>query len=110
MPSNNTFTKYFGFIDSSREYVLWLKTDNKRLDTNSHILFGGVYISPDDSKYFNIDLHDEFVSEVTTFPSEFTYVCKTGDFNGRTNVKSDFINVDNDIDNDKKGTVCIYKK
>ena len=43
------------------------------------MLFGVVYIPP----VFNIDLYNEFVSEVITFTSDFTYVCMTGDFNGR---------------------------
>ena len=67
------------------------------LGIDSNVLLGVVYVPPEEYKYFNLDLYDEFVSEITTFTDQFTYICMTGDFNGRTNTKPDCIQVDTDI-------------
>ena len=62
--------------------------------TDEDVLFGAVYIPPDNSKYFRNDLHDLFYEELQKYATENKFIFLLGDFNGRTGAETDILNSD----------------
>ncbi|CAG2250620.1 unnamed protein product [Mytilus edulis] len=71
-------------IERRRELIPILK--------DAHVLFGAVYIPPENSKYANTDAFEEIEIELLTFADKFdSYVSLIGDFNAKTGTRDDFI-------------------
>ena len=57
------FAPYLKVINSVCEYVLWFKLSKSLFRFDEDVLFGAVYIPPDNSKYFRNDLHELFYED-----------------------------------------------
>ena len=62
--------------------------------TDEDVLFGAVYIPPDNSKYFSNDLHELFYEELHKYATENKFIFLLGDFNGRTGAETDILTED----------------
>ena len=68
------------------------------MSLNSNVLFGAVYIPPENSKYSSIEAFDELENELVTISSsDNSYVALIGDFNSKTGFLNDFIVPDESI-------------
>ena len=75
-------------LKSSNENVLWFIINNI---FDQPVLFGSVYIPPENSEYSSVDIFDVLESEIIKYTSETNCnVCLLGDFNAHTGTKSDF--------------------
>ena len=86
---------YVSFIESESDYILWFKFDKVLLKTDEDVVFGVVYLPPADSRFNTQDELDLFEVEITNMCILYKYVILTGDFNARTQMQDDFLDVDN---------------
>ena len=82
--------------------TLWCKISKNILNSNSDLFLCGIYIPPENSKYFENSIFDELEKEINTYSSKGD-IMLTGDFNARTSTHEDFISNDgnkhlNDLD------------
>ncbi|VDI07398.1 Hypothetical predicted protein, partial [Mytilus galloprovincialis] len=79
-------------LHSSCENVLWFAVNDVLY---KNVLFGSVYIPPENSNYSKIDIFDVIEADLIRHTAEKDYnVCLLGDFNARTGIKSDFTLLD----------------
>jgi hypothetical protein len=84
-------------LKSSSEIALWFVVKNIVFDP---ILFGAIYIPPESSKYSDIDFFDVIQEDILKYNAGKDYkICLLGDFNARTGVKDDVINVNDYVCN-----------
>ena len=84
-------------LKSSSEIALWFIVKNIVFYP---ILFGAIYIPPESSKYSDIDFFDVIQEDILKYNAGKDYkICLLGDFNARTGVKDDFINVNDYVCN-----------
>ena len=57
-------------------------------------MFGIVYIPPEYTKYTSDEAFNEIEQEYLSFQNTTKYVCLLGDFNARTGVENDFVEID----------------
>ncbi|CAG2199419.1 unnamed protein product [Mytilus edulis] len=88
----NILKQFISFIESESQYVQWFKFQKCLLNCEKDVLFGAVYIPPENSKYANTDAFEEIEIELLTFADKFdSYVSLIGDFNAKTGTRDDFI-------------------
>ena len=88
----NILKEFISFIESESQYVQWFKFQKCLLNCEKDVLFGAVYIPPENSKYANTDAFEEIEIELLTFADKFdSYVSLIGDFNAKTGTRDDFI-------------------
>ena len=83
------------FLNCSDENCIWFKVENTLLDCNC--VFGAVYIPPEGSPYSSIDIFDKIEQDVINFHSDNLKVGLFGDFNARSGLLDDFVEVDHHI-------------
>ena len=98
---NDKITKYVSVIeDVNSDYVLWIKLLKDLLGYD--IIIGAVYIPHEGSIYFDNEEFDSICSDIIMLKSKFdTPLCLTGDFNARTGKLSDYVTLEegvNDFD------------
>lgn len=81
----------FSEISSESEYVQWFKISQSLLKTEEDIIFGTVYVPPENTKYFSVDIYDMFCLEVEQFVINNKYVILVADFNARTSTSLMFL-------------------
>lgn len=83
-------------LQSSITDVLWVLL---KLDTNMTILIGNIYVPPMGSRFFNHNVFESIELEIISFQIDYgiDYVCLNGDFNARTNLEKDFVNLNHNI-------------
>ena len=87
-------SKYFSCTNTESDYVLWFSLDKNFTGTSDDIIFGAVYIPPENSRFL---INDELMTlemEITDMSSKHQYVCMMGDFNGRTSISNDYLSAD----------------
>ena len=89
---------YIHEIDTNSKYVKWFKLDKHAFEVGGDILFGIVYIPPENSSYCIGEPYSELEQEYLRLSDPYDYVCLLGDFNARTSNCSDFIQIDGDDD------------
>ena len=90
--------KQLKFHISDCQFVLWFKISKSALSLISDVLFGCVYIPPENSKYSNVDAFIELENElVSLLKNERSIVALIGDFNSKTGVLPDFTFPDESI-------------
>lgn len=57
---------YIEIYETNNDYIFWLKLSNKYTYLAEDIIFGGVYIPPIHSRFYNEDEYELFVNEITT--------------------------------------------
>ncbi|MCG7878877.1 MAG: hypothetical protein N0C90_21475, partial [Candidatus Thiodiazotropha endolucinida] len=84
-------SKYFSFISTESDYILWFSLNKSFANTNEDIIFGAVYVPPENSRFL---INDELMileMEITQMCSKYNHVVLTGDFNGRTSNACDYL-------------------
>jgi hypothetical protein len=94
------FSQNFKQLKGDSNYVLWFACDLAL--TGDPIVFGAVYIPPQDSPYYrseHIDLIEQDLVNLTS--DNDARVCLLGDFNARTGLMNDFVLIDDFV------TACV---
>ena len=94
----NYLADYVKVIDTESRFVLWFKLDKKVLDTDKDLLFGIVYIPPENSIYNTGDPYSELENEFLSLREKNKCICLIGDFNARTACDPDYIDVTEEKD------------
>ena len=81
-------------VSTESKFVQWFKVSSKFTKLEQDILFGSVYIPPENTKYSSTDAFREIEEEFLNFSISNKYICLTGDFNSRTSSDLDFITTD----------------
>ena len=100
-------SNFVNIVESESKYILWFKLNKSLFHLPQDVLFGIVYVPPENSKYCIGDPFNEIENELLDFSTNFENVCIIGDWNARTceehdyiitnfDTFSDFLNVDND--------------
>ena len=87
-------SKHFTNIPSESDYVLWFSINKSLTNTEEDLIFGIVYIPPENSRFL---INDELMTlemEITETCSKYKYVVLTGDFNARTSNLPDYMSPD----------------
>ena len=75
---------YVQFIETDSKLVLWFSLSND-ITQIGDILYGAVYVPPENSKY-KVDLpYEEIQNELDSLTSKYTHQCFIGDWNSRIN-------------------------
>ena len=61
--------------------------------TDQPVFFGVVYIPPEYTKYSSEDAFSELQQDYLSFSNKSTYICLLGDFNARTAIDTDFVDL-----------------
>ena len=75
-------------------YFQWLKFDNHFLHIPEDLIFGAIYIPPENSRFFNNDDLNEFEQEISHYSCNNNFVMLAGDTNSRTGSMKDFVSTD----------------
>ena len=94
---NKHIARYFEYIDSDGEYVLWFKLSKVLLNTDEDIYIGAVYLPPINSNYCQDRILNMFNDELETFSRSHKYVTLLGDFNARTGSLTDITIPDDEM-------------
>ena len=89
---------YIHEIDSNSRYVKWFKLDKNAFNEGGDILFGIVYIPPENSSYCVGDPYGELEQEYVRLSASYDFVCLLGDFNARTSASDDYIEISKNDD------------
>ena len=74
-------------IKKDSQFVLWFQLSKIVLKLDSDLVFGCVYIPPENSKYSSSDAFDETENELISIINvDKRYVALTGDFNSKTGI------------------------
>jgi exonuclease III len=92
----NNRTKAKGItIMRENEYSIWLKMSREFFTMESDIFIGGIYITPENSTFYNKMSHtnpfQELENDISSFSTDGNIIL-LGDFNSRTGVIKDFLN------------------
>ena len=88
-------SKYLKVVETQSDYALWIEIDKCLMKTDENVILGGVYISPENSNFFNEDEFLVLETEITSFRSNYKYVFLSSDFNARTSQLRDYTEADN---------------
>ena len=94
--------EYIDIITSDCKFVFWFKLSKKVVNLNSDILFGIVYIPPENTRYSSADCFTDIEQELMNFSKTSEHVCLLGDFNSRTGKLKDYVYLDNFLANHNK--------
>ncbi|CAG2200728.1 unnamed protein product [Mytilus edulis] len=86
---------FLTFINTDSEFVLWVKVDIPMQLTK--IMFGCIYVPPENSRYSSKDAFDEIETELITLKDQSTATALLGDFNARTGSLCDYIIPDDEL-------------
>lgn len=89
---------YISHVESSSDYITWLKIKKSFTSTDQDIMIGIIYVPPQNSKYYNEDDLVALEEETTSACSKYDYVYLTGDFNAQTANMRDFTCADRSLD------------
>ena len=86
------------FHDTESEFALWFQISKNMLSIESDILFGCIYIPPENSNYSTQEAFEEIENEMNILSKrEKCYVSLIGDFNSKTGSLADFVIPDESI-------------
>ena len=81
---------YINFLNSNSEFVLWFDIFIV-LPIPNKILFGCVYIPPENTRYSSDNAFHELEGEMIKFSRNTKHIFLLGDFNSRTSKILDFV-------------------
>ena len=82
--------KYVDVIETESHFILWLKLNKNCLNCTEDIIFGIVYVPPNQSKYFSEDEFDLLKSEITQMCKNYDCIYLCGDINAQTGKLPDY--------------------
>jgi hypothetical protein len=77
-------------LHTNSKYVFWFKVSSDLVNLDQDIIFGIVYIPPENTVYSSQDAFREIENEYNNFSINYKYISLIGDFNGRTADEDDF--------------------
>ncbi|CAG2190028.1 unnamed protein product [Mytilus edulis] len=90
--------KELNFYNTESQFVLWFQISKSILSLNSDVIFGCVYVPPENSKYSTIEAFEELENELNILTNtENCYVALVGDFNSKTGSLPDYIIPDESV-------------
>ncbi|XP_063418981.1 uncharacterized protein LOC134701789 [Mytilus trossulus] len=90
--------KELNFYNTASQFVLWFKLSKSILSLNSDVIFGCVYVPPENSKYSTIEAFEELENELNILTNtENSYIALVGDFNSKTGSLPDYIIPDESV-------------
>ncbi|XP_063447874.1 uncharacterized protein LOC134727423 [Mytilus trossulus] len=90
--------KELNFYNTESQFVLWFKLSKSILSLNSDVIFGCVYVPPENSKYSTIEAFEELENELNILTNtENFYIALVGDFNSKTGSLPDYIIPDESV-------------
>lgn len=76
--------KKLKFYKTESQFVQWFKISNSLILSDSDVLFGCVYVPPENSNYSSLEAFEEMENELRTLVNnENSYVALIGDFNSK---------------------------
>ena len=79
------------------ETVLWFEEKHKLLRSQNKVMFGFVYIPPNQSKYYDNNSFGQLERDIINFQNSGYSVVLLGDFNARTKTSIDYVETDEDL-------------
>lgn len=92
MAFQKKYSKYIKPILTENNFVFWFSFSNPY--DSEIILFGNVYIPPENSVYAIDDLFNEIQNELSKLRDKYSHICMLGDYNSRTHFLKDYIELD----------------
>jgi hypothetical protein len=77
-------------LHTNSKYVFWFKVSSDLVNLDQVIIFGIVYIPPENTVYSSQDTFREIENEYNNFSINYKYISLIGDFNVRTSDEDDF--------------------
>ena len=81
-------------LETDSKYTFWFKLSSVFSKIDEDVVFGIVYIPPENSVYHQPDTFDQVENEIRSFSQNFKYICLLGDFNGRTADEPDYFEIE----------------
>lgn len=91
-----TLSPYITILESDSKLVLWFKISDKII-ANENTLYGVVYVPPENSDFSNPDPFSEIQYEIEKFSENSASICMFGDWNSRTKLLNDIVEMNYDI-------------
>ncbi|CAG2255590.1 MPC2 [Mytilus edulis] len=85
---------YLELLETDSKYTFWFKLSSFFSKIDEDVVFGIVYIPPENSVYHQPDTFDQVENEIRSFSQNFKYICLLGDFNGRTADEPDYFEIE----------------
>ncbi|CAG2217089.1 unnamed protein product [Mytilus edulis] len=90
--------KKLKFYNTESQFVLWFQISKSILSLNSDVIFGCVYVPPENSKYSTIEAFEELENELNILTNtENCNIALVGDFNSKTGSLPDYIIPDESV-------------
>ena len=87
-------------LHTNYKYVLWFKVSSDLVNLDQDIIFGIVYIPPENAVYSSHDVFREIENEYNNFSINYKYIALIGDYNGRTANEDNFFFSSENNEND----------
>ena len=78
-------------IETECHFVLWLSVEKEVFHSEKKIIFGIVYVPPENTLYTSENAFSDIESEFQSFYNNTNLICLVGDFNARTGSLPDYI-------------------
>ena len=82
-------------IEKTSNNLIWCKIDKVLMGTQDHVYICGVYIPPENSKYFSPQVFENLEKDIIQYRSK-GYIILSGDFNSRTGKYNDHTSISGD--------------
>jgi hypothetical protein len=86
--------KHINIIETDCKSVFWFTLSKQVTLTDRDVLYGVVYIPPENSVFAVDDPFVEIQNELSSFSQRYNHICIFGDFNCRTSCLNDYIVID----------------
>ena len=73
-------SNFVNIVESESKYILWFKLNKSLFHLPQDVLFGTVYVPPENSKYCIGDPFNEIENELLDFSTNFENICIIGDW------------------------------
>ena len=87
----DTLSPFIHVLPNQSEYVLWISINKAITNLDEDLIFGALYIPPENSRFFSQDLFMVLEEEITSKCNEFKHIYLSGDTNCRDGTMPDFV-------------------
>ena len=91
-----SINRFVTVLETNSKLVLWFVV-SKLLTKSEDILYGVVYVPPENSVFSIDDPFEEIQNELNSYTDKYSSICIFGDWNARTKDFQDYITADFDI-------------
>ena len=79
---NSNIEQYLTYIESKNDISQWIKVSKHLLGTDKDVIFGNIYIPPENTRYANPAPFEYLKDDILKFDNY--HICMVGDFNAHT--------------------------